>query len=98
MAKMIRLSCFIYGRLLFFYPREFRDRFGEEMVELFGDLLREAMLRRDAAGAVSLWLSAWWELLTVAVPARLLDSSVVAGILSLIVSSALFLAFFRAVS
>jgi hypothetical protein len=34
-----------YGRLLRFYPKSYRERFGEGMEQTFNDLLRE---RRDA--------------------------------------------------
>jgi hypothetical protein len=98
MAKIIRLSCFVYGRLLIFYPRELRRRFGIEMVEVFEHLTHEVMLQRGPAGMVSLWGSALWELLTVAAPLQLRDTTVIAGALSFVASSALTLAFFRAVS
>jgi hypothetical protein len=46
----------------------------------------------------SLWRSALWELLTVAVPLRLASNAVMAGAISFLASSVLFLVFFRAVS
>lgn len=42
MGKMIKLNCWVYCRLLIFYPRELREKFGTEMVEIFEDLLCEA--------------------------------------------------------
>jgi hypothetical protein len=98
MTKAIRVSCLVYGRLLILSPRELRQKFGAEMVEVFEDLTREAVLQRGLAGMVPLWGSALWEVLSVAVPLRLCDTTVIAGALSLILSSALTLAFFRAVS
>jgi hypothetical protein len=98
MTKTIRLSRFVYGYLLIFYPRELRCRFGTEMMDVFEDLMCEAVLQRGPAGMVSLWGSALWELLSVAAPLRLCNTTVIAGALSFVASSALFLAFFRAVS
>jgi hypothetical protein len=63
MTKTIRLSRFVYGHLLIFYPRELRCRFGTEMMDVFEDLMCEAVLHRGPAGMVSLWGSALWELL-----------------------------------
>jgi hypothetical protein len=53
MTKIIRLSCFVYGHLLIFYPRELRCRFGTEMMDVFGDLMCEVVLQRGPAGLVS---------------------------------------------
>jgi hypothetical protein len=98
MTKIIRLSRFVYGHLLIFYPRELRCRFGTEMMDVFEDLMCEVVLQRGPAGMVSLWGSALWELLSVAAPLRLCNTTVIAGALSFVASSALFLAFFRAIS
>ena len=97
MEKIIRASCRVYGHLLIFYPGDFRRRFAAEMVQLFEELLRDAAQRGPIA-ITSLWRSALWELLSVAVPLRLQNAAVIAGGLSLIASSILFLAFFRAVT
>ncbi len=63
-----------------------------EMVDVFKDLLHEAVARRGAFGVASQCGSALWEVLTIAVPARLRSSTFMAGTLSLLVSSVLFLA------
>jgi hypothetical protein len=97
MEKIIPASCRVYGRLLIFYPGEFRRRFGAEMTQLFEELLRDAAQRGPIA-IISLWRSALWELLSVAAPLRLQNAAVIAGALSFVASSLLFLAFFRAVS
>jgi hypothetical protein len=98
MTKIIRLSRFVYGHLLIFYPRELRCSFGTEMMDVFEDLMYEAVLQSGPAGMVSLWGSALWELLSVAAPLQLCNTTVIAGALSFVASSALFLVFFRAVS
>ncbi len=97
MERIIRVSCRLYGHLLIFYPGEFRRRFAAEMTQLFEEMLRHAAQRGPIA-IISLGLSALWELLSVAAPLRLQNASVIAGALSLIASSILFLAFFRAVT
>jgi hypothetical protein len=42
----------IYRRLLVLYPSEFRLRYADEMVQLFGDQLREARLSGKPAGSL----------------------------------------------
>jgi hypothetical protein len=46
----------IYRLLLLAYPREFRRRFGGEMVQAFGDSCREARRRGGATGLVMVWV------------------------------------------
>ncbi len=48
----------LYRRLLRCYPATFRARFGEEMVQLFGDQLRDARMARHGTGATEVWLRA----------------------------------------
>ncbi len=48
----------LYRGLLRLYPSDFRARFGDEMVQLFGDQLRDARTRRVASrpdGAAQIW-------------------------------------------
>jgi hypothetical protein len=97
MAQMIRLSCWIYGRLLNFYPRELRAEFGNDMVEVFEDLLCEVTARRGISGLASVWGTSLWELMSVAMPSRLQKPTVIAGAVSLVVSSVIAWVFFRAV-
>ncbi len=94
----VRIGRIIYGGLLMFYPPELRRKFGEEMLDVFVALLCDAVVGRRNIEIFSLWRSALWELLTVALPSRLASSAVMAGALSLLASAALFLFFFRAVS
>ncbi|MES2210455.1 MAG: hypothetical protein V4515_09765 [Chloroflexota bacterium] len=46
----------VYRGLLRLYPSEFRARFGDEMVQLFGDQLRDARTGRAQSGFVGTWL------------------------------------------
>jgi len=93
--RITQASSLAYSGLLILYPRDLRRKFGAEMVEVFEDLTREAMVRNGPRGMAMMWGSALWELLTVAIPARLASNTVMAGALSFLASSALFLVFFR---
>jgi hypothetical protein len=92
--RVIRTSRLLYVGLIFLYPRDLRYRFGMEMADVFEDLMREAAMWRGAQGIILLWGSVLWELLTVALPSRLASSPLMAGALSFLASSALFLVFF----
>ena len=46
----------VFRALLGLYPRQFRDRFGEEMVEFYRERRRELVLRQGGWGAARLWL------------------------------------------
>jgi len=92
--KLARMSALAYAEMIRLYPRELRLRFGGGMEEVFGDSLREAAARRGFKGIVAVWGRALWELLTVAAPSRLENNTLMAGALSLLASSVLFLAFF----
>lgn len=97
-AASIRISRIIYGGLLIFYPPELRRKFGKEMIDLFVTLLRDSIAEGRSVKIFSLWESALRELLTVALPSRLASNAVIAGALSFLASTALFLFFFRAVN
>jgi hypothetical protein len=96
--KLIRASRLAYSGLLVLYPSDLRRRFGAEMAAVFEDSLRETVVERGLMGITGLWKFALWELLTVAAPARLASNVVMAGALSFLVSSVLFLVFFQFVS
>ena len=46
----------LFGALLALFPRDFRDRFGDDMAELFRDQLRAARQRGGRRGVAELWL------------------------------------------
>jgi len=92
---IIRASRLAYTGLLILYPRDLRRRFAAEMADVFEDLMCEAAARCGPRGIAIIWRSALWELLTVAAPSRLASNTVMAGALSFLASSALFLVFFR---
>lgn len=47
----------VYRGILGLYPAEFRHRFGEDMVQLFHDRLRDARSGRAPGGAVVAWMA-----------------------------------------
>ena len=47
----------VYRGILGLYPAEFRRRFGEDMVQLFHDKLRDARSGRAPGGAVVAWIA-----------------------------------------
>jgi len=98
MPNALQMSCFLYRLLLGFYPREFRQRFGVEMTQVFADQMWGEWQRHGFMGMVRVGVTAAWEVVSVAAPLQLRNSVVIAAALSLVSSSALFLAFFRAVS
>jgi hypothetical protein len=97
MELMIRLSGLIYRWLLVFYPAELRCRFGADMVEVFEDLIEDAVVERGATGIVWLWSTVLCEFVTVGLPSRLSTGAVIAVTLSFAVSSVIAWVFFRAV-
>jgi hypothetical protein len=94
----VRVSYSLYKMLLFTYPRDFRLRFGSEMVATFSDLVDGEWEREGLAGVVRVWRSALAEVFSVAVPLQLQRSIVVTTSLSLLSSFALFMAIFYAMS
>jgi hypothetical protein len=48
----------VYHRLLALYPAAFRDQFAADMVQLFGDQLRDARRAGAPAGSFRLWINA----------------------------------------
>ncbi len=97
MELIIRWSGWVYGCLLIAYPRKLRRRFARDMVEVFEDQLYEAAMQRNRSGIVSLWRTALWELASVGVPSRLESTTVIAGVVSFLVSSTIAWVFFRSV-
>jgi hypothetical protein len=94
----IELSIQVYRCLLRVCPHDFHQRFAEEMLNVFEDLLRDEAADHSPFGVVPLSCSAYSELIRVAVRLRLREMPLAAAGLSCMISSALFLAFFRAVS
>ena len=52
----------VYRWLLRLYPAGFKGRYGNAMVQLFGDQLRDAQVRGEPAGTMRTWLRTLWDL------------------------------------
>lgn len=77
MSERIGLHERTYQALLRLYPADFRSGFGEEMVQVFGDQLRDARSERGATGIAATWLRTLGDLLvTVAVERTRRDRTV----------------------
>jgi hypothetical protein len=99
MATAFRLSCSAFGILLAVYPREFREQFRDEMMIVFAEQLRaECKSRGIMAGLAGVWRTAGWEAIRVAVPLHLRNPAFAAAVLAILVSSAITLTFFGAVT
>jgi len=68
----------IYRRLLALYPAAYRDRFEAEMVQLFGDQLRDARDVGKPGGSLRLWVRIVADLFTSALSERLRRNRTVA--------------------
>src|SRR5262252_2595229 len=54
--KSLRLSLLAYRRLLHIYPTGFVDQFGEQLLQVFGDLARRAWNRGGLLSLIQLWM------------------------------------------
>src|SRR5688572_15513319 len=52
---VIRRSERIYGFLLKFYPKSYRQEFGEEMKYVFSESLKDAYTEKGEQGLISIW-------------------------------------------
>src|SRR5215470_12565564 len=94
MSSVVRASCGLYKVLLFAYPRDFRLRFGSEMATTFSDLICDEWEQNGLPGVARTWWYAVGEVFSAAVPLHVKNPIVVAGLLALISSSALFATIF----
>ncbi|MES1260919.1 MAG: hypothetical protein ABUS49_04215 [Acidobacteriota bacterium] len=92
MNQPVRLSCRAFGYFLLLYPREFRGEFAAEMSAVFEAESRDAWRTRRLVGLAALWLLTLREVMTVALPMQLRNAPVVASAISLVGTSALYLA------
>ncbi len=53
--RMMHTSERVYEFLLLAYPEEFRDAYGPQMVQAFGDLCRDELRRGGVWGCIKLW-------------------------------------------
>jgi len=87
-----------YSVLLILYPGELRERFADEMLEVFEQQIYGAWEERGFAGVVQVWLWALAEVLFVALPTQMGQPIVIVPTLSLLSNSVMFLALLRTLS
>ena len=63
MSLSTRANCRIYSSLLLLYPSAFRRQFGEEMLEVFSEQMREACQQGGWLGGMAVWRCVSGELL-----------------------------------
>jgi hypothetical protein len=68
---LLRVSERAYRALLVLYPKEFRDAYGPQMVEVFRDACRGEVREAGIVGLVALWRRALWDLASTAVAERI---------------------------
>ena len=90
------MSLRLYRFLIMLYPPEFRQEFGREMVGVFADQLDEAAAEPDGPGLWSVWICALREAVTLALPMHLRSAVVMASFVSLVGTSVVYVALFRA--
>lgn len=65
-----------YESSLVFYPKDLRGDFGDEMVEVFDEQVWEAYSQGGFLGLLRAWCRAMREIITVALPGRLVERAV----------------------
>ena len=74
----------VYRGMLLMYPAEFRDRFADEMVQLFHDKLRDARAGRRSGGVAGAWLRLLGDMAVTAALERMRRNRTVAHSLSVV--------------
>ena len=90
-SSIFDLSRKVYERSLVCYPRDLRDDFGSEMIEVFDEQISEAYSSDGYAGLLRVWFSTMREIATVALPRRVAERAV--PIVAVTAASALMLWF-----
>ena len=95
MRTALAISTRTHKALLLLYPRELRERFEEEMTEVFERQLQDSWDESGLAGFARTWAYALSDLALVALPMQLGQPIIVAPMISLIWNSLMFLMLFR---
>ena len=88
----INWLCALYATLMRIYPAEMRRTFGQEMLMVFREQLRDATARGEKCEMLQVCRYAFTELVTVGIPSRLADSLTLAALGSLSFNSVSFCA------
>jgi hypothetical protein len=75
-SPILDVSRKVYERSLVCYPKDLRDDFGGEMVEVFDEQVSDAYSRGGYVGILRVWFSAMREIVTVALPGRFAERAI----------------------
>ena len=84
-TSSVPMSCRVYATLLLLYPATLRRQFGEEMIEVFADQMRDACQRDGWVGWIGVWCCVGGEALRTVVSSHLqiVGISLVSGLAAL---------------
>jgi hypothetical protein len=85
--RYLEYLSFCYRMILRLYPAELRTPYGEEIAAVFQQLIRDAYNRSGTPGVALASARAFGEFFTVAVPRHLASGWLIAGSLSLVITS-----------
>ena len=85
MTPSLRWNCRFYAALLRFYPSTLRRQFGQEMIEVFADQMRDACEKDGWVGGIGVWRCVGREVLCTALSSHLqiIGISFVSGVTAL---------------
>ena len=75
-SSIVDLTRKVYERSLIFYPKDLRDDFGSEMIEVFDEQVSDAYSRKGFTGILHVWFGVTREIVTVALPNRFVERAV----------------------
>jgi hypothetical protein len=87
MPKALQYLSVSYRALLWLYPSDLRDAYGQDMANIFEQQLWTEWTKRGTRGVAAAGCRAFCELFTVAIPRRLMSDRVIAAGLSLVITS-----------
>jgi hypothetical protein len=90
MPRALRYFLACYRALLWLYPRDLRAAYGGEMTDVLEQQLAAEWARSGARGLVAAGSCAIGELFTIAIPGQMLCTRMIAPVLSLLITSAMY--------
>jgi len=87
MPRALQYLSVSYRVLLWLYPADLRDAYGQDMANVFDQQLWTAWVNRGTRGVAVAGCRAINELFTIAIPRRLMSDRAIAAALSLIITS-----------
>jgi hypothetical protein len=85
--KTLQYLAASYQAMLWLYPSELRDAYGQDMANVFEQILKSEWTKRGPRGVATAACRAVGELFTVAIPMRLMSDRMIAAGLSLVITS-----------